>query len=100
MEYLSVDRPKIKLINSPDYTLEYHSLVVIFPAEQKIIAVVNNRNMADILRTVALEMVHHMQNLDNRLTPNQVKMVHQMKTKQIHLLCYNEKIWKRKRAHL
>jgi hypothetical protein len=39
------------------------------PSEQKIIAVVNNRNMADILRTVAHEMVHHMQNLDNRLTP-------------------------------
>ena len=31
--------------------------------------VVHNRNMADILRTVAHEMVHHMQNLDDRLTP-------------------------------
>jgi hypothetical protein len=70
MEYLSVDRPKIKLINSPDYTLEYHSFGGYLPAEQKIIAVVNNRNMADILRTVAHEMVHHMQNLDSRLQPN------------------------------
>jgi hypothetical protein len=39
------------------------------PSEKKIIAVVNNRNMADILRTVAHEMVHHMQNLDGRLNP-------------------------------
>jgi hypothetical protein len=39
------------------------------PSEQKIITVVHNRNMADILRTLAHEMVHHMQNLDKRLTP-------------------------------
>jgi hypothetical protein len=69
MEYLSVERPKIKLVNSPDYTLEYHSFGGYMPSEQKIIVVVHNRNMADILRTVAHEMVHHMQNLDNRLTP-------------------------------
>jgi hypothetical protein len=69
MEYLSVDRPKIKIVNSPDYTLEHHSFGGYLPAENKIIAVVNNRNMADILRTVAHEMVHHMQNLDGRLNP-------------------------------
>jgi hypothetical protein len=39
------------------------------PQEEKIMVVVHNRNMADILRTVAHEMVHHMQNLDNRLNP-------------------------------
>lgn len=69
MEYLSVDRPKIKIVNSPEYTLETHSFGGYLPAENKIIAVVNNRNMADILRTVAHEMVHHMQNLDGRLNP-------------------------------
>ena len=68
-EYLSVDKPKIKLINSPEYTEQYSSFGGYLPSEEKIMVVVNNRNMADILRTVAHEMVHHMQNLDNRLDP-------------------------------
>ena len=68
-EYLSIEKPKIKLINSPDYTQEYHSFGGYLPSEEKIMVVVHNRNMADILRTVAHEMVHHMQNLDDRLTP-------------------------------
>jgi len=68
-EYLSINKPKIKLINSPDYTQEHHSFGGYLPSEEKIMVVVHNRNMADILRTVAHEMVHHMQNLDNRLTP-------------------------------
>ena len=69
MEYLSVDRPKLKLINSKDYAYENRSLGGYSPSEKKIMVVVHNRNMADILRTVAHEMVHHMQNLDKRLTP-------------------------------
>ena len=69
MEYLSVDRPKLKLINSQDYAHENHSLGGYSPSEKKIMVVVHNRNMADILRTIAHEMVHHMQNLDKRLTP-------------------------------
>lgn len=68
-EYLSINTPKIKLVNSPDYTQEYHSFGGYLPSEEKIMVVVHNRNMADILRTVAHEMVHHMQNLDDRLTP-------------------------------
>jgi hypothetical protein len=68
-EYLSINKPKIKLINQPGYTQEYHSFGGYLPSEEKIMVVVHNRNMADILRTVAHEMVHHMQNLDNRLTP-------------------------------
>jgi hypothetical protein len=68
MEYLSVDRPKLKLINSKDYAYENRSLGGYSPSEKKIMVVVHNRNMADILRTVAHEMVHHMQNLDKRLT--------------------------------
>jgi hypothetical protein len=68
-DYLSVTRPTIKLVNSPEYTQTYHSFGGYMPSEQKIITVVHNRNMADILRTLAHEMVHHMQNLDERLTP-------------------------------
>ena len=69
-EYLSVTKPKIKLINQEGYTQEHRSFGGYMPSEQKILVVVHNRNMADILRTVAHEMVHHMQNLDNRLEPN------------------------------
>ena len=69
MEYLSVDRPKLKLINSKDYAYENRSLGGYSPSEEKIMVVVHNRNMADILRTIAHEMVHHMQNQDKRLTP-------------------------------
>jgi hypothetical protein len=40
------------------------------PSEKKLLVVVHNRNIADILRTLAHELVHHMQNLDNRLQPD------------------------------
>jgi len=68
-DYLSIDRPKIKLINQGDYTQQHRSFGGYSPSDQKIMVVVHNRNMADILRTLAHELVHHMQNLDNRLTP-------------------------------
>jgi hypothetical protein len=68
--YLSIDRPTIKLINTPDYTQHNHSFGGYMPSEKKLLVVVHNRNMADILRTLAHELVHHMQNLDNRLQPN------------------------------
>ena len=68
-DYLSVERPKIKLINQEGYTQEYRSFGGYLPSEEKIFVVVKNRNMADILRTLAHEMVHHMQNADNRLNP-------------------------------
>ena len=68
-DYLSIDKPTIKLINAPEYTQQYHSFGGYMPSEQKIMVVVHNRNMADILRTLAHEMVHHMQNQDDRLDP-------------------------------
>lgn len=38
------------------------------PNDQKIWVYVKNRNMADILRTLAHELVHHKQNLDGRIS--------------------------------
>jgi cytidyltransferase-like protein len=61
---LNIDEPKINIINSPTYSQEYHSFGGYIPSEEKIIVVVHNRNMADILRTLAHELVHHMQNLN------------------------------------
>jgi len=68
-DYLSIDKPTIKLINSPEYTQQYHSFGGYVPSNNKLMVVVHNRNMADILRTIAHEMVHHMQNQDGRLEP-------------------------------
>jgi cytidyltransferase-like protein len=61
---LDIDEPKIHVINSPTYSQEYKSFGGYIPSEEKIIVVVHNRNMADILRTLAHELVHHMQNLN------------------------------------
>ena len=69
-DYLSTDRPKIKLLNGPEFTQTYHSFGGYHPGEENIQVVVYNRNMADILRTLAHEMVHRMQHLDNRLGPD------------------------------
>ena len=68
--YLSIDRPKIKIITDPQYTQMHHSFGGYMPSTSNISVVVHNRNMADILRTLAHELVHHMQNLDDRLTDN------------------------------
>ena len=61
---LNIDKPKISIINSPSYSQEYHSFGGYMPSGQEIKVVVHNRNMADILRTLAHELVHHMQNLN------------------------------------
>ena len=61
---LEVDEPKINIINSPTYSQEYKSFGGYIPSEEKILVVVHNRNMADILRTLAHELVHHHQKLN------------------------------------
>jgi hypothetical protein len=59
---LNIDEPNIIIINSPSYSQKNKSFGGYIPSEQKILCVVHNRNMADILRTLAHELVHHMQN--------------------------------------
>ena len=61
---LNVDKPKVFVINSPSYSQEHKSFGGYYPSEQEIKIVVHNRNMADILRTLAHELVHHMQNIN------------------------------------
>lgn len=41
-----------------------------FPELEKIELIANNRNLADVLRTLAHEMVHHKQNIEDRLENN------------------------------
>ena len=64
---LNIDEPYISIINSPTYSQQNKSFGGYIPTEQKILCVVYNRNMADILRTLAHELVHHMQNGKNEL---------------------------------
>jgi cytidyltransferase-like protein len=61
---LSISEPQINIINSPTYSQENHSFGGYIPSEEKILVVVHNRNMADILRTLAHELVHHHQKLN------------------------------------
>jgi len=61
---LNIDKPKVFIINSPSYSQEHKSFGGYYPSEQEIKIVVHNRNMADILRTLAHELVNHMQNLN------------------------------------
>lgn len=61
---LEINEPKINIINSPTYSQEYKSFGGYIPSEEKILVVVHNRNMADILRTLAHELVHHHQKLN------------------------------------
>jgi cytidyltransferase-like protein len=61
---LEINEPQIGVINSPTYSQENHSFGGYIPSEEKILVVVHNRNMADILRTLAHELVHHHQKLN------------------------------------
>lgn len=66
-EQLQIEAPIIELIEDPSYTQEHSSFGGYIPSEQKIICVIHNRNLADILRTLSHELKHHQQNLDGRL---------------------------------
>jgi cytidyltransferase-like protein len=61
---LEINEPQIGVINSPTYSQENKSFGGYIPSEEKILVVVHNRNMADILRTLAHELVHHHQKLN------------------------------------
>ena len=64
---LNITEPKIVIINSPEYAPTNHSFGLYGNDSQRIKVVVHNRNMADILRTLAHELVHHQQNLQGRM---------------------------------
>lgn len=68
-DYLNLDEmPELELIPDKDLALRNTSFGGYSPSEKKIYLNTGGRHMADILRTLAHEMVHHKQNLDGRLT--------------------------------
>jgi len=61
------DTPKIHVINSPNFTQQYKSFGGYQPIHNKIAIVIKGRGLADILRTLAHEMVHAQQMQHNKL---------------------------------
>ena len=61
------DPPKIHVINSSDFTQKWKSFGVYQPMQNKIAIVIKGRGLADILRTLAHEMVHAQQMQLNKL---------------------------------
>lgn len=60
-------QPKVKLITSNDYAKENKSFAAYHPSTYEIFVYVSHRNLADILRSLAHELIHHKQNVDGRL---------------------------------
>jgi Zn-dependent peptidase ImmA (M78 family) len=58
----------LTLSHDTDQVKDRRSFGYFDPTNQKIWVYVKNRNMADILRTLAHELVHHKQNLDGRIS--------------------------------
>jgi len=62
------DLPKIILSEDEKEAETMHSFGKFTPEIKEIRVVIANRNLADILRTLAHELVHYKQNLDGKLT--------------------------------
>lgn len=70
-DYLQLEEmPELELIPSKDIALQNKSFGGYSPSEKKIYLNTGGRHLADILRTLAHEMVHHQQNLNGTLTSN------------------------------
>ena len=61
------ERPEIELVNDKTHALENTSFGQYRPGEKKITVNIAGRHTADVLRTLAHEMVHHKQNLKGEL---------------------------------
>jgi len=68
---LGIDTPpKIFLNNNPDFGPKFKSFGHFHVTNDKIVVASSNRNLADILRTIAHELTHYKQKLDGRLNLN------------------------------
>ena len=67
---LKGNHPKINLSYDEKIAQDMKSFGRFIPETDEILVVASNRGIADILRTVAHEMVHHKQRIENKLNPN------------------------------
>lgn len=68
-EYIELNNniPEIELVHDDQRAKEMKSFGGYIPSDFKIIIVIANRNLADALRTLAHELIHHKQNIEGRL---------------------------------
>ena len=53
-----IDRPKIKILNNSDFTQQFKSFGGYVPGTNSLAVVIKGRALADVLRTLAHELVH------------------------------------------
>jgi hypothetical protein len=66
---LKIQRPTMKLVNSQNFAKKYRTFGQYSPQDNTLKVYVYNRNLADILRTIAHELVHHKQMGKGQLVP-------------------------------
>jgi hypothetical protein len=64
---LNGELPELTIINDNSFSDEHKSFGGYIPEDKKIFLVVTRRILADTLRTLAHELVHHKQNLEGRI---------------------------------
>lgn len=62
--------PTINKIGDSNYSIEYHSFGGYNPSDKTINVMISNRHIQDLLRTLAHELVHYKQDLNNELDNN------------------------------
>lgn len=61
------EKPVINLVDSKQHAQEHKSFGGYYPGEQMINVNIAGRHAADVMRTLAHELVHHKQNIEERL---------------------------------
>ena len=70
-DFLQIEKlPKIRLLKNHSWVLTYRSFGKYEPKSNTLFVYINNRNLADIFRTISHELVHHKQGEDGRLGLN------------------------------
>ena len=62
--------PRINLIKDQNYSVEHHSFGGYRPSDKSINIMISNRHIQDVLRTLAHELVHYRQDINNQLNPD------------------------------
>jgi len=70
---LGDDVPQVELSEDNSEAETSHSFGKFNPSDKKIRVVIANRNLADVLRTLAHEIVHYKQNQEGKLNPDSGK---------------------------
>lgn len=67
---LNGDMPKIEISHDSKVAQDMKSFGKYTPETNELLIVASNRNLADVLRTLAHELVHHKQHIENKIDQN------------------------------